>query len=77
MTKLQADDILRVLRAAPDGLTTAEAAKELGHPVQRVSTRLSKMAMYGQIDREFVRGGPSNGAHAPRWSQWMVKQDAQ
>lgn len=69
MTKLAADEIFRVLREAPDGLTTAQAAEQLGHPFQRVATRLSKMAMYGQIDREFVRG-PS---HPPRWSQWRAR----
>ena len=43
--------ILRLLRAAPEGLTTVEVAVGLSVTSSDVSGRLSKLAAYGEIGK--------------------------
>lgn len=69
MTKIPIDDVLRVLRFAPQGMTTAEVAARLGSEPGTVSGRLSKLALYGQIDREYERVDNS------RRCRWRMKGD--
>lgn len=75
MSMIPLDDVLRVLRFAPDGLTSREVADRLGLPKDKVSLRLSKMASYGHIDREYRRG-PLPGVRRGhrRWSVFRMKE---
>ena len=46
--------IIEILRSCPNGLTTRDIAVRLGTTAGNVSSRLSKLAAYGVIDK--VRG---------------------
>ena len=43
--------IIEILRSYPDGLTTRDIAMRLGTTAGNVSSRLSKLAAYGVIDK--------------------------
>lgn len=76
MTIISECELIRVLRFAPDGLTTAQAAERLpGAKFQTVSSRLAKLHSYGKIDREFIRR-TTPGAGPSRWSIWKLPQPA-
>lgn len=66
MTKIMIDDLLRVLRFAPAGLTTVEVAEKLNLTnLNTLGGRLSKLADYGRIDRRFER--PDVRTRRCRW----------
>jgi hypothetical protein len=44
-------NILQLMRAAPEGLTTVELATGLGASCRDLGGRLSKLAAYGEIER--------------------------
>lgn len=71
--KIALDDIMRALRNAPEGLTTAEISKRINSqmPVASLSSKLSKLAQYGKIDRELKRG--DGRWMPPRWYVWKAK----
>lgn len=73
MTKIPIDDVLRVLRFAPQGMTTAEVAERLGSDNGTVAGRLSKLALYGKIERDWERTptGPFR-----RWCRWRMREGA-
>lgn len=72
------DRILAVLRTAPEGgMTCVQISERLGVPMQTLSSRLSKMRAYGQIDGEFRRGPVSaNHSGTRRWSVFRLKEAA-
>lgn len=45
------DTIFRILKQYPNGTTSPVVAQRLGWPVVKASTQLSKLYMYGIIDR--------------------------
>lgn len=45
------DRILRALRAAPDGMTTQQIAERFAMRPNTVSSRLSKLFLYGTLER--------------------------
>jgi predicted transcriptional regulator len=49
------DRILEILRSCPRGLTANEVAEQLGAASGNISSRLSKLAAYGVIEK--TRGG--------------------
>jgi hypothetical protein len=49
------DRILEILRSCPCGLTAKEVAEQLGATSGNISSRLSKLAAYGVIEK--TRGG--------------------
>jgi transcriptional regulator len=49
------DRILEILRSCPRGLTAKEVAEQLGATSGNISSRLSKLAAYGVIEK--TRGG--------------------
>jgi predicted transcriptional regulator len=49
------DRILEILRSCPRGLTAREVAEQLGATYSNISSRLSKLAAYGVIEK--TRGG--------------------
>lgn len=71
------DDLLRALRFGPPGGSTArEVTKHLGAPANNtVSSRLSKLALYGKIDRKFVRR-QYTGTGPSRWAVYRLKSPA-
>lgn len=75
MTEPAVDRILDVLRTAPEGMTSVQISERLGVPMQTLSSQLSKMRAYGQIDGEF-RHGPISANHSGtrRWSVFRLKQ---
>lgn len=71
MTDIAEDDIIRVLRSAPEGLTSAQTTARLpGAKLQTVSSRLAKLHSYGKIDRQFMRR--TNNVGPSRWSIWKL-----
>jgi len=58
--------IMQLLQCAPDGMTTAEIAKQLGLRTDNISSQLSKMRAYGHIDR--VQSKNSNVS-----KKWLCK----
>jgi hypothetical protein len=50
--------ILRLLEATPEGLTSVEVAAGLGASSHNIGGRLSKLAAYGEIER-LERSSPS------------------
>lgn len=54
MKHIPVETILGILRANPEGVTTAEMAMRLGRSRETISSRLSKLALYGKIDREIL-----------------------
>jgi hypothetical protein len=61
--------IFRLLRAAPEGLTTVEVAVGLGVTSGDVSGRLSKLAAYGEI-------GKLKSPLRPRRTKWCMNQES-
>jgi len=59
--------IFRLLRAAPEGLTTVEVAVGLGVTSGDVSGRLSKLAAYGEI-------GKLKSLLPPGRTKWCMNQ---
>lgn len=47
----RADEVIAELRTAPDGMTTLEMSKRLSAPEYTVSSLLSKLCVYGKIDK--------------------------
>lgn len=72
MTIIHIEDVERVLRLAPTGLTTAEVAEKLHQDTNKVSGRLSKLAAYGSIAREYERRDGNN----LRRCRWRLKEMA-
>lgn len=58
--------ILEVLRAAPEGLTAKEVATKLGAASHEAGGRLSKLAAYGKIEK--LKGPPISGK-----TKWRLK----
>ena len=56
------EQVIDLLRAAPDGLTSRDIAERLGATAGNISSRLSKLAAYGVIGK--TRGAPVS--HGPR-----------
>lgn len=74
MTTINIDDVFRLLRAEPKGLTTAQLAQRLiVQKTNTLSVRLSKLADYGQIEREFVKSIKQR----QRFCVWKAKVETQ
>lgn len=73
-----ADEVIRVLRGAPDGMTTRQVAGRLGiDDAGKVSARLSRLHAYGNLDREICRASTNDPRTTPaRWYVWKLKEDA-
>lgn len=70
------DEVMRVLRNRPDGVTTREVVAEIGAvDIKCVSARLSRLAAYGKIEREVQRFQPGERDRtAPtKWYVWKLK----
>lgn len=50
-------DVLALILASPDGITSRELARRCNYPLQSVSTKASKLAAYGVIDKIPIAGG--------------------
>ena len=60
--------ILEVLRAAPEGLTAKEVSAKLGASSYDAGGRLSKLAAYGEIEK---MNNPSPSGK----TKWRLKQE--
>jgi DNA-binding Lrp family transcriptional regulator len=58
------DRILEILRGYPYGLTAKEIAERLGVPAGNISSRVSKLAAYGVIEKTRGRTGHNVSACA-------------
>jgi DNA-binding MarR family transcriptional regulator len=54
------DRIIALLRNCPHGLTSTELAHKLGTTTGKVSSPLSKLAMYGVVQRSRSKSSPSS-----------------
>lgn len=61
------DMIIATLEDAPDGLTSAEVAARTGMTSYNTSTKLSKLAAYGQIEKH------PNGSNRQSF-RWRAKR---
>jgi predicted transcriptional regulator len=70
MLPVLTDRVLEILQGSPSGLTAREVAERLGKAADNISSRLSKLAAYGIIEK--TRGRIAYDAalcaiyHAPR-----------
>lgn len=63
------DQVMRALRSYPDGVSTHDLAAHLGLEQRNLSSRLTKMFMWGgPIDRDVARNGRGG-----RFMMWRVK----
>ena len=60
--------ILEVLRAAPEGLTAKEVSTKLGAVSYDAGGRLSKLAAYGEIEK--IKNPSPSGK-----TKWRLKQE--
>lgn len=74
--KIPIDDVMRVLRFAPAGMTTAQLAEQLKLDRDALGGRLSKLAAYGQIEQSFERASPGMPGQPQRWCRWRHKEAA-
>lgn len=65
------DLLVRAVASVPQGQTTAQIAARIGRKPASVASQLSKLFMYGRIDREFRRS--DNGVPPQRWAVWRPK----
>lgn len=72
---IKTDAIIGLLRNSPDGVTSAEAAKRFGVPLTTIGGRLSRLADYGVIEREWCRGAGPSGA-TRRWCRWKLREQS-
>ncbi len=68
------DRLLTILQKHPQGVTTREIwAQFPGRNIDGISGQLSKLAAYGQIDKEYMRA--TDGGEFRRWCVWKPKQE--
>ena len=65
---ITAQQLLDVLRIAPEGLTSKQVSAKLGITSYEASSRLSKLAAYGKIER-------TKSSLSRRKAHWRLKQE--
>ena len=65
---IKAKQLLDVLRIAPEGLTSKQVSAKLGIATYEASSRLSKLAAYGKIER-------MKSSLSRRKARWRLKQE--